>query len=229
MLATLSIRALSIIVVVLNSNLIIPGSMPCVVVMNALSLQVVFFFFFGMPWHYFWISRHDVLDKKNCGKQAFGNLVVGCRGRKEFFSTMIRSHFFGEPMTLNCELHKHFSAFSPSLGWLEWAGLDISFCRAIQFSSVTQPCPTLCDPMNRSTPGLPFHHQLPEFTQTHAHRVGDAIQPSHPLSSPSPPAPNHPQHQGLFQWINSSHEVAKVLEFQLQHQSFQWTPRTHRL
>ena len=68
-----------------------------------------------------------------------------------------------------------------------------------QFSSVAQLCPTLCDPMNRSTPGLPVHHQLPEFTQTHVHRVGDAIQPSHPLSSPSPPAPNPSQHQSLFQ------------------------------
>ena len=85
----------------------------------------------------------------------------------------------------------------------------------IQFSSVAQSCPTLCDPMNRSTPGLPVHHQIPEFTQTHIHRVGDAIQPSHPLSSPSPPAPNPSQHQSLFQWVNSSHEVAKVLELQL--------------
>ena len=74
---------------------------------------------------------------------------------------------------------------------------------------------TLCDPMNRSTPGLPVQHQLPEFTQTHVHRVSDAIQPSHPLLSPSPPAPNPCQHQSLFQWVNSSHEVAKVLEFQL--------------
>ena len=70
--------------------------------------------------------------------------------------------------------------------------------------------------MNRSTPGLPVHHQLPEFTQTHVHLVSDAIQPSHPLSSPSPPALNPSQHQSLFQWVNSSHEVAKVLEFQLQ-------------
>ena len=84
-----------------------------------------------------------------------------------------------------------------------------------QFSSVTQSCPTLCDPMNCSMPGLPVHHQLPEFTQTHVHRVSDAIQPSHPLSSPSPPAPNPSQLQSLFQWVNSSHEVAKVLEFQL--------------
>ena len=83
------------------------------------------------------------------------------------------------------------------------------------FSSVAQSCPTLCDPMNCSTPGLPVHHQLLEFTQTHIHWVSDAIQPSHPLSSPSPPAPNPSQHQSLFQWVNSSHEVAKVLEFQL--------------
>ena len=86
---------------------------------------------------------------------------------------------------------------------------------SVHFSSVTQSCLTLCDPMNRSTPGLPVHQQLPEFTQTHIHRVSDAIQPSHPLSSPSPPAPNPSQHQSLFQWVNSSHEVAKVLEFQL--------------
>ena len=83
--------------------------------------------------------------------------------------------------------------------------------------------------MNRSTPGLLVHHQLPEFTQTHLHWVGDAIQPSHPLSSPFPPALNPSQNQSLFQWVNSSHEVAKVLEFQLQHQSFQWTPRTYLL
>ena len=85
---------------------------------------------------------------------------------------------------------------------------------SVQFSSVAQSCLTLCDPMNPSTPGLPVHHQLPEFTQTHVHWVGDAIQPSHPLSSPFPPAPNPSQHQSLFQWVNSLHEVAKVLEFQ---------------
>ena len=85
----------------------------------------------------------------------------------------------------------------------------------VQFSSVAQLCPTLCDPMKHSTPGLPVYHQLLEFTQTHVHRVGDAIQPSHPLLSPSPPALNPSQHQILFQWVNSSHEVANVLEFQL--------------
>ena len=99
----------------------------------------------------------------------------------------------------------------------------------VQFSSVTQLYLTLCDPMNHCKPDLPVHHQLPEFTQTHVHRVGDAIQPSQPLSSPSPPAPNPFQHEGFFQWVNSSHEVAKVLEFPLQHQSFQWTPRTDLL
>ena len=84
---------------------------------------------------------------------------------------------------------------------------------SVQFSSVTQLCPTLCDPMNCSTPGLPVHHQLLESTQTHVHWVGDAIQPSHPLSSPSPPALNLSQHQGLFQWVNSSHQVRKYCSF----------------
>ena len=100
---------------------------------------------------------------------------------------------------------------------------------SVQFSSVAQSCPTLCDPVNCTTPGLPVHYQLLGFTQTHVHWVGDAIQLSHPLSSPSPPAPNPSQHQGLFQWVSSAHEVAKVLEFQLQHQSFQWMPSTYLL
>ena len=100
---------------------------------------------------------------------------------------------------------------------------------SVQFSSVTQLCPTLCNSMNCSTPGFPVHHQLREFIQTHVHRVSDAIQPSHPLSSPSPPAPNPSQHQGIFQWVNSSHRVAKVLEFQLQHHSFQRNPRANIL
>jgi len=89
-------------------------------------------------------------------------------------------------------------------------------CKVLQkykVSSVALSCPTLCDSMNCSTPGLPVHHQLPEFTQTHVHRVNDAIQPSHPLSSPSPPAPNPSQHQGLFKWISSLHQI---WEFQLQ-------------
>ena len=91
-----------------------------------------------------------------------------------------------------------------------------------QFSSVPLSCLTLCDPMDCSMPGFPVHHQLLELTQTHVHPVGDAIQPSHSLLFPSPPAFNLSQHQGLFKWVSSSHEVAKVLKFQLQLQSFQW-------
>ena len=100
---------------------------------------------------------------------------------------------------------------------------------SVQFSSVTQLCLTLCDPMKCSTLGLPVHHQLLEFTQTYVHRVSGATQTSHSLSSPSSPALNLSQHQGLFQWVRSLHQVEKVLEFLLQHQSFQWTPRTDLL
>ena len=106
---------------------------------------------------------------------------------------------------------------------LKWTGMGefnsndhyIYYCGSDQIRSVIQSCPTLCDPMNRSTPGLPVHQKLPEFTQTHVHRVSDAIQPSHPLSSHSLLAPNPSQHQSLFQRVNSSHEAGKVLEFQL--------------
>ena len=87
------------------------------------------------------------------------------------------------------------------------------FIHSVQFSSVTQSRPTLCDPGDCSMPGLPVHHQLQEFTQTHVHWVSDAIQPSHPLSSPSPPAFSLSQHQGLIKWVSSLHQVAKVLSF----------------
>ena len=95
--------------------------------------------------------------------------------------------------------------------------------------SVAKLCPTLCDPVDCSTPGFPVLHYLLESTQTHVHRVGDAIQPSHPLSSPSPHTFNLSQHQGLFQWVDSLHQVAKILELQLQHQSFQWIFRVDLL
>ena len=117
------------------------------------------------------------------------------------------------PVQVWCIVRKHLT------GGFLCAVLELSGILSVQFSSVTQSHPTLWDPMNRSMPGLPVHHQLLEFTQTHAHRVGDAIQSSHPLSSPSP-VPNPSQHQGLFQWVSSSHQVAKELEFQPQHQSF---------
>ena len=97
------------------------------------------------------------------------------------------------------------------------------FDSSVQFTSIARSCPTLHDPMNCSTPGLPVRG----LTQTHAHRIADAIQPSHSLSSPSPHAFNLSQHQDLFQWVGSSYQVAKVLEFQLQHQSFQWIWLNH--
>ena len=105
--------------------------------------------------------------------------------------------------------------------WMLWW---LALC---QFGSVTQSCPmTLCNPMDGKTPGLPVHYKLLEFAQTHVYWVRDVIQISHPLSSPSPPTFNLSQHQGLFKWIISLHQVAKVVEFQLQHQSFQWIFRT---
>ena len=112
--------------------------------------------------------------------------------------------------------------FSCSMQTLSCGGWDLVPCCC----SVTQSCPALCNPRDCSTPGFPGLHHLPELAQTHIHWVGDAMQPSHPLSPPSPPIINLSQHQGLFQWVSSSHQVDKVLELQLQHQSFQWTFRT---
>jgi len=102
---------------------------------------------------------------------------------------------------------------------------DVIYMTTVQFSSVIQSCLTLCDPMDGKMPGFPVHHQLPELAKTHFHRVGDAIQPSHPLSSPSP-AFSLSQHGGLFQGVSSLHQVAKLLEFQLLYQSFQVILRT---
>jgi len=101
----------------------------------------------------------------------------------------------------------------------------LSWWCSVQFSSFAQWCPTLCDPMNRSKPGLPFHHHLLEFTQTHVHRAGDDIQPSHALSPPFLPASNPSHHQSLLQWVNSLHEVAKVLVM-LNYVQFFYTPWT---
>jgi len=106
-----------------------------------------------------------------------------------------------------------------------WFSVWLVYLLLVQFSSVTQLCPTLCDPMDCSMPGLPAHHQLPELAQTHVHWAGDAIQPSHPLLSPSPADFNLSQHQGLFQWVSSAHQVAQVLKFQLQHRTFKFPLR----
>ena len=121
--------------------------------------------------------------------------------------TLLFSNLLKTPSSLDHPI----SPYPSTLCWLH-------FALPVQFSSVAQLYPTLCNPMDCSMPGLPVHYQLPEFTQTHVHWIGDAIQPSHPLSSPSPPTFNLSQHQGLFRWVSSSHLVAKVLEFQLQHQ-----------
>ena len=126
------------------------------------------------------------------------------------------------PVHANCTVGWFLSSLINSVWQGYFSGLLLcSIGLPVQFSSVAQSCPTLCDPMDCSMPGFSVHHQLLEFTQTHVHWDGDAIQTSH-LSSPSPPAFNLSQHQGLFQWVSSSHQVAKILEFQLQHQSFQW-------
>ena len=129
--------------------------------------------------------------------------------REDYFS------YFGKGARISRNwVTAHFLAFSGQ----PWN------CHGTCHVSSVQSCPTLCDPVNCSTPGLPVHHQLLESTQTHVHWVGDAIQPFYPLSFPSPPALNLSQHQGLFQWVSSLHEVAKVLEFQLQHRSpLGWT------
>ena len=138
--------------------------------------------------------------------------VIYMKELQKLWSKVNVSHYFYRINVLlkNCDKFQQGSAMEET--FLDLMPLE-SFS-SVQFISVAQSC-RLCDPVNRSTPGLPVHHQLPEFTQTHVHRVSDATQPSHPLSSPSPPAPNSSQHKGLFQWDNSSHEVAKVLEFQL--------------
>ena len=134
-------------------------------------------------------------------------LKFKCNVQVEFILGKLQ-HFSLKAFSWLGEAHTHYGG-----NLLYWFKCSVQFS-AVQ--SVAQSCLTLCNPMNRSMPGLPVHHQLPEFTQTRrVHRVSDAIHRSHPLSSPSPPAPNPSQHQSLFQWVNSSHEVAKVLEFQL--------------
>ena len=128
----------------------------------------------------------------------------------------------GQCKNISLKIINYYSLGNLLLSLFSWT---LAFS-SVQFSSVALLCPTLCDPMNCSTLGLPIHHQLPESTQTHVHCVGDAIQPFHPLSSHSPPALNPSQHQGLLKWVSLLHQVAKVLEFQLQHpmNTPDWSP-----
>ena len=154
------------------------------------------------------------------------------REGRESWEDKLRPH--GGQISLNLNAILKERLFFSLLLHLKAFGATLIFhsLSSVQFSSVQFSCSVVsnsCDSMNHSTPGLPVHHQLPESTQTHVHWVGDAIQSSHPLSSPSPPALDLYQHQGLFKWVSSSHQVAKELEFQRQHQFFQWTPRTNLL
>ena len=132
---------------------------------------------------------------------------------------LLEYHTFAKSNDCNASIQQN---CSQEFSWTEAVQVRVPELRllSVLFSSVAQSCPTLCDPMDCSRPGLPVHDQLLEFTQTHVHRVSDAIQPSHPLLSPSP-AFNLSQHQGLFQLVSSSHQVARLLELQLQRQSFQ--------
>ena len=158
--------------------------------------------------------------QKLIGKISFVNHF------KIYYFTLILPYSFYKFSLISVETFQRKHKHKSNLNATNFKYLNLKW---FQFSSVAQSCPTLCDPVNHSTPGLPVQHQLPEFTQTHVHWVGDAIQRSHHLSSPSLPSFNLSQHQDLFKWVSSSHEVAKVLEFQLQHQSLQWTPRTDLL
>ena len=160
-----------------------------------------------------WLTLCDPMDCSPPGSSVHGdfpgeNTGVGCHSRSSSWLQRSNPHLL---------LLLHWQAGSLPLA---------PPFSSVHFSSVTKLCLTLWDLMNCRMPGLPVHHQLLELTQTHVHQVGDAIQSSHPLSSPSPPAFNLSQHQGLFQWVGFSHQVAKVFTFQLQHQAFQWIFRT---
>ena len=128
----------------------------------------------------------------------------------------------------NCYISTVFVLFVFQFIWI-YHNLFIHSVSNGYFSSAAQSCLILCDRMKYSTPGFPVHHQLLKLAQTHVHQIGDAVQPSHPLSSPSPPVVNLSQHQGIFQWVSSSHQVTKVSELQLRHQSFWWISRTDLL
>ena len=180
---------------------------------------------FQPPWHY---------------SPQFGIPYPPWSGFKLLSPLLLKMTYLHQHSALVSQFYQHselMTCVDPSLLFLDFnlsGRKDYLFqLHIFQFqqyldSSVTQSCLTLLWPHWLQHARLPYH-QLLEFTQTHVHWVGHAIQPSHPLSSPSPPALNLSQHQGLFQWVSSSHQVAEVLEFQLQHQSFQWTPRTDLL
>ena len=204
----------------------------------ALSFQTAFLHF--VMFYNFFL---DVLGKKNTAvNRSLVKWWLRCWGRGSIlgelkYLTALGVHF----LVSLCLKTMNFTTvwnFPPSclcgIERSKWSGvgyfpsLKSAWLWYSRFSSV-QSYPTLCNLMNHTTPGLSVHHQLPQSIQTHVHWVGNAIQPSHSLSSPSPPALNLSQHQCLCQWVSSSHQMAKVLGFQLQQQSFWWTPRTDLL
>ena len=169
----------------------------------------------------FWINCYQIINKKKSFLKFYLHLFL----LQHSSILCVVPNFW--PMLFTYFLNNFFlTCLIKQVYWQQIQSLFVLLRKSlfsftsVKFSLVTQSCPTLCHPMDCSMPGLPAHHQLPKFTQTHVHWVGDAIQPSHRLSSPSPPALNLSEHQGLFKWVSSSHQVAKVLEFQLQHQSF---------
>ena len=163
-------------------------------------IRIIFKTHFAKTYEYFWVSMYPRL------KLEFEPMDCHCSETKHEISLPSK-------YSIKAVLYyvKHVFFLSDDL--MQVRILRLYKTTLVQFSSVAQSCPTLCDPMNRSTPGLPVHHHLPEFTQTQVHGVHDAIQPSHPLTSPSPPAPNPSHHQGLFQWVNSRMRWPKYWSF----------------
>ena len=160
-----------------------------------------------MFWHKYALTLH----RKYCIKHTYANEIVVYWKKTQIWSSCILSG-----LTLK---------FHVALPCLVFSSLSLLLTQCC--CSVTQSCPTLCYPMDCNTPGLPVLYCIPELAQTQVHWISDFNQPSHPLFSPSPPAFNLPQHQGLFQWVGSSYQVTQVL--QLQYQSFQWVFRVHFL
>ena len=149
--------------------------------------------------HYIYYCGQEYLRRNGVAimvNKRVQNAVLGCNLKND---RMISVCFQGKPFNITVIQVYAPSSNAEEAEWFYEDLQDLELTPKVQFSSVAQSCPTLCDPMNRSTPGLPVHHLLLEFTKTHIHRVSDAIQPSHPLSSPSPPVPNPSQHQSLFQ------------------------------
>ena len=161
-----------------------------------------------------WIPPSSSVHGDSPGKNTGVVAMHSCRGSSHPRDRTQVSYIAGRLFTNQGTSEVHKITYRYTLHILLFLTVDHQFS-TVQFSSVAHSCLPLCHPMNRNTPGLPIHHQLPEFTQTHVHQVSHASQTSHPLSFPSPLVPNPSQHQSLFQWVNSSHEVAKVLEFQL--------------